>query len=487
MTRSRLLASLSPCLFVLLGAGPAAGPLCGPNCCPPACPAPVLYTQVLAPEGTQATFIQGHDVRGFETPVTVGLRPGYVYRFRLSGFEKYPRESLWPTLEVIGTLTLPPPLCAKDHPTPVVFSQTDIDRAMNGAFITKVIYLENPDKALPLPTRPDQPLESDLPADRDPYTEAQLRGRPILVVRFGERQADPSEVAATAIPGTVLLPGDHDLGPPAAPPCMPFKCMQPCDPVAGCKIPEEECMHDGGDVGLRATIDAKGRLLGLDPTDTVAEYTDDCGKKHIAVSNRVCLCVPRFAVLRTEIAPSGYTEYLGPFISRVTQPPYLARLQLPPRVKELAQPPVEVRGKERPVVVQAGIAAVAVEELETPAVVLGAIGTEMVVGTLKQKCCIPAAPLKLCKDLDKKCAEIGEVVTFTLTYSNPGARPITDVVVSDSLTARLEYVEGSQKSERDATFTTQTNEVGSAIVRWAIRGTLQPGESGKVSFQVRIR
>ena len=444
----------SPCLLLLLASIAQAGPP-GPPCCP--CPAPLLYMRILSPEGTNATFIQGHDVRRFDAPATVGLRPGYVYRFQLSGFEKYPRESLWPTLEVIGTLTLPPPLCAADHPVPVVFSQIDIDRAMNGAFITKVIYLEDPEKAPPIATSSNTPIESEFPPDRDPYTEALRHGRPFLIVRFSDRQADPREVACSAIPGTVLLPGDHDLGPPAAPPFLPFRCSQPYDPIAGQKCPEEECMHDGGDVGLRATIDGQGRLRGLDPSDTVAEYKDVCDHKHLAISNRVCICVPRFAVLRTEIMPAGYTESRGTFVARINQPPYLASLRLPPRVRESEIPPLVAQVKEKPSIIQAGIAPIIVEELETPAVIIGSIGTHVVVGTLKQVCCVPSAPLKLCKSVDRKCAQIGDAVTFTLTYTNPGGTAITDVVVSDSLTNRLEYVPGSQNSDRDATFTTQPN------------------------------
>src|SRR5262249_32046655 len=160
--------------------------------------------------------------------------------------------------------------------------------------------------APPVQTQSDVPQELELRPDQDPYTEATYLGRPLVIVRFGERQADPQEVASLAIPGTVLLPGDHELGPPSAPPKLPFKCVPAYDPVIGKKPAEEECMHDGGDVGIPVGFDAKGRLGGLDPTDTVAEYMDACGKKRIAISNRVCICVPRFAVLRVEIAPLDY-------------------------------------------------------------------------------------------------------------------------------------------------------------------------------------
>jgi uncharacterized repeat protein (TIGR01451 family) len=439
---------------------------------------------VIAPDGVQATFIQGHDVRGFETPVNVGLRPGYLYRFRLSNLEHYPRLSLWPTLEVIGTLTMP--CCPADHPAPVVFTQEDIDHAMAGALITKVIYLEDPEKALAVQSDSDRPLESEERPDRDPYTEAFRRGRPLLIVRFGGRQADPQEVACAAIPGTVLLPGDHGLGPPAAPPYLPFKCMQAYDPIHGPKLPEEECMHDGGDVGLRATI-IRGELHGLDPSDTVAEYTDNKGERRLTISNRICLCVPRFAVLRTEIAPVDYSAVHGPQVSIGPLPPYDIHAQVPPKIEANAQPPALAVMRQKPSQVKEVEGPVIIDTMETPALVIGVQEARVVVGTLKQVCVAPAVPLKLCKSADKKCAQIGDVVTFKLTYKNPGGQPITDVVVSDSLTARLEYVPGTEKSDRDAVFTTQANEVGSSIVRWQVKTPLLPGESGTVTFQVRIR
>jgi uncharacterized repeat protein (TIGR01451 family) len=100
---------------------------------------------------------------------------------------------------------------------------------------------------------------------------------------------------------------------------------------------------------------------------------------------------------------------------------------------------------------------------------------------------VPEKPLQLCKWAEQKEYRIGDVVTFHLKYSNLGGKPITDVAVSDSLTARLEYVPGSARSDRDAVFTLQQNEAGSVIVRWEVTGTLQPGKSGVVTFQARIR
>ncbi len=95
--------------------------------------------------------------------------------------------------------------------------------------------------------------------------------------------------------------------------------------------------------------------------------------------------------------------------------------------------------------------------------------------------------MTLSKWADKQAVQIGDVVTFNLKYTNPGARPITGVVLSDSLTGRLEYIPGSARTDRDAVFTTQINEAGSVILRWEIPGPLLPGHTGTVSFQARVR
>ena len=52
---------------------------------------------------------------------------------------------------------------------------------------------------------------------------------------------------------------------------------------------------------------------------------------------------------------------------------------------------------------------------------------------------------------------------------------------------RFEYVPGSSRADRSVTFTTQENEAGSKVLRWQVNGPLLPGQSGMVSFQVRIR
>ena len=58
----------------------------------------------------------------------------------------------------------------------------------------------------------------------------------------------------------------------------------------------------------------------------------------------------------------------------------------------------------------------------------------------------------------------GDIVTITIRYANTGAKAISDLVVSDSLSGRLEYIVGSAETDRPGNFTSAENEAGSVVV-----------------------
>jgi uncharacterized repeat protein (TIGR01451 family) len=417
----------------------------------------------------------------------VGLRPGYLYRVKLSHFREYPGLALFPSLEVRGTLHLPAHLRLADFPAPVVITEDDIALALAGGFVTKVIYLENPERAQPVATRPDRPVEITLRPGLDPTEEARAFGRPVLILRLGARTLSTEELVHQAIPGTILLPGQEGLAMPPVPPCIPWAGLSMYDPILGPRPAEEECMHDGGDIGAPAGLDAQGRLHGLDPSDTVAEYTDNHGRKHLAISNRVCLCVPRFGIVTVPLAPAGYESALALARTETVLEQAVLRIKLPPVEVRQRQQLVAVSTRERASATVAAIGTLPIAQIQGHAVVIGVLQEQTITGVCVPKIPAPERPLVLCKTADKQAVQIGDIVTFTLKYTNTGGQPMTGVVVSDSLTGRLEYVPGSAKTDREAVFTTQENEAGSLILRWEIAGKLLPGQSGVISFQTRVR
>src|SRR5262249_40920000 len=148
---------------------------------------------------------EGHT---YPAPCTVGLRPGYVYRVKVSGFPGHPEAIVFPTLEVRATLRLPPQLRAADYPAPVQFTDEDVAAIGAGTVLTTLVVVEAPERPAPTATRADQPLESLVEPGQEPLTAARERGRPLLVVRTGQRDFTPEEMARQGIPGTILLPGD---------------------------------------------------------------------------------------------------------------------------------------------------------------------------------------------------------------------------------------------------------------------------------------
>ena len=478
------------------------------------------------------------------------MRPGYLHRVQIVNPPGHPGVSLYPTVEVCGTLYLPPKLHAAAYPAAIAFTPAEIDRVIRGVLLTKVIYLEDPEKAFPVNSTADAPLEIDSARGENPVATAQEHGRPMLIVRLGSRQFEPAELAKLTYHGLILAPDQKRLDQPPVPPSFSFGCWPLFDPIAGPRPPTEECLKDGGDHGLKAGFDPQGKLRGLDPADTVAEYKDPSGNKQLAVSNQICICVPRFGVIRAETCLAGY-ETLASLEGKQTA---LGQKHLTTKTPSLATeqetPPITLGKRERPSALEVlqspgrimriealiafhqsreteiGFLTAAAHQftetqrvefrkqievayklsvhervretggVEGPAVVGRSSGLDLKASLQDVRdfmaCCndkidVPEKPLQLCKWAEQKEYRIGDVVTFHLRYSNVGGKPITDVAVSDSLTARLEYVPGSAHSDRDALFTLQENEAGSVVVRWEITGTLQPGKSGTVTFQARIR
>jgi uncharacterized repeat protein (TIGR01451 family) len=316
----------------------------------------------------------------------------------------------------------------------------------------------------------------------------------MMIVRLGEREIPPAELLAIAVPGTVLVPGDAGLPPPGGPPNLQVARIQWFDPILGPKKPLEEILSDGGDIGPRIGLDPEGKIGGLDPTDTAAEYRYGAGPRRVTISNRVCLFSPRFAVLRQErqpnleaaaVIPAGTEMALGNAV-------LLNRERIDVAMNSTALQGVHVKVGVRGT--QSRIWPGAIERIQGLAAVgsvegvrLRAAIVEVESATQVSNICKPDQPLVVTKYAEPKAPNVGDVVTFVLKYENYGARPIRDVIVADSLASRFEYIPGSAQADRPVVFTIQANEAYSAVLRWDVKGELLPGQSGLIRFQARVR
>jgi uncharacterized repeat protein (TIGR01451 family) len=486
--------------------------------------------------------------RTLDLPVTVGLRPGFVYRICVHDWPRYPGLKVYASLEVRGTLHLSPGHKASDFPAPLPITEDDADAVAEGNLVTKVIALEDADKTALGPLFGGQPAVLRVGGEEDPLAYARSLGRPLVLVRMGTREPEPAELARLG-PGMILFPGMTSL--PAPGPHQLFHTMPPEWPVKGPFDPLEEFLHDGGDRGRPAHLEAGRQLQGLDPSDTVAEYRDASGKLKLKPSNVVCLFVPRWLVVRQELVLSRMDAREG--IHGVSSGKRQEQLAAPQRSRPLRglEEPEHLRSRQKP---QASLAHVPAGRVDTVEVLQAAVSdrglaaflgsddvrllrdedrlrwqrqvllalelsrdqatagtqgesTVQAVGhvaglgkvaasaSLREFVCLdqhgqpqlPDRPLHLLKWASTDQAQVGDVVTFYIRYSNLGGKPIRDIAISDSLTGRLEYIPGSARSDREAVFITQQNEAGSLTLRWEIRQPLPPGAKGIVSFQARIR
>jgi uncharacterized repeat protein (TIGR01451 family) len=451
---------------------------------------PLLHVRISGPAGMKVTVYRGGaPAQTFNTPSTFGFRPGYHYRLQLSGMEKYPGVVVYPSFDVLGSLRLCSGVRAAEHPASIIITDEDLASVRAGSVVNKLVLLERPETALPIATNIDNPIEMNILASLDLINEGQQRGRPLMLMHLGTRDLTAEEMAAEYISGTMLVPGERVLPAPHVPPCLPWTCYPLVDPRVGQSCPEEEmCFHDGGDTGSPAGIGPDGKLRGVDPSDTVAQYDDSQGARKIAISNKVCFCVPRYLILRNEMTPAANSVRIGPNDAYLAQAPANTQLDIGT---------VEHHEDISPAAVSTRMRASSIVQLQQTMVVGNIEGLKVMdqvqyTGQVIGSCLPPELelmdkPLIIIKWPDKCDPQLGEVVTFYIRYKNQGHKPISNIVVNDSLTARLEYVAGSAKTDRDALFTATPNEVESMLLRWEISQPLAPGQSGTVTFQARVR
>jgi uncharacterized repeat protein (TIGR01451 family) len=459
----------------------------------PKIPAPLLYVKVTGPEGLQTTWITGEpEGTQFDRPATVGIRPGYHYRFALSNIPGNRAARLFPSLEVHGSLQVPRHLDPVKHPVPLVFTEDDLNRALEGKFICKAICLEDPDKADPLATKPLQLLESAVGSEKEAIEAARGKGRLLVILRFGEREYTTQELLRENLPNTILLPGQASIGMPPLPPPLTWGCIPLYDPILGKIVSKEECLFDGGDTKIPLGINLENKLYGLDASDTAVEFNLTNKGRRVVPSNRVPICVPRYVAFRCEAVPTGHQLVAGPMGASKVDPAIFLAAKTPPLMVKGPQAPQGMQNKQRAQGTNGSFNVAVLELFTGRPMAVAQLNKLQVIAEVREPEDITAfpkyQPMVLHKWITPKHPqEIGEIITVHLRFQNTSSSPMTEVVVSDSLTARLEYIEGSAKTDRPATLTVKPNEAGSVVLRWAIDGKVLAGESGLITFQAKIR
>lgn len=498
-----------------------------------------VKVEVLSPAPEPVPVGDGHGL------ATVGLRVGVGYRLRLSNLPERPGVDLFPVIEIVGHLHRPEGIDPAKYPVRIAFTDDDlIEAADKGRLVTQIIYLEDPELALPVALPKDEiPVVSISPSE-DPLKVAAALGRVVAIVRLGGRKPSVEELNDPRGPGAVVDPAEG-----AGAPC-PFvgpaggHCPLACGPVTGRApasghvwLPRDEYLCDGGDRGEAAHFDGTGGLRGIDPRDAVLQF-DDGRRPRILPTNTVCVYAPRFAEVRMSVGPNEALMVEGPLRTQFNERP--ADMDVRQRAGRLVQNqgPEAARARLRASAMAARIhvgeanelrvlsgyensthiagailtqgaqtvllkqKAVAFRELQraqgikiTQKVVLTGIvqgaGQQVMTWTPTELVGVETPPnrpgLAVIKRVSAGEAEPGDTLTFVIQYRNMGNVPIRSVTVTDSLLPRLGYVPGSAEGPKGTVFTSGENRSGGTELRWELPGAIPPGGEGYVSFKALVR
>jgi uncharacterized repeat protein (TIGR01451 family) len=373
------------------------------------------------------------------------------------------------------------------------------------------------------------------------HTEPAPIGRHRTVGRpDGSRPSDGAQIAQAAYHKTVDVASPVAAGAiqkTSAEARLPLAC--PACPTHCCEEAgyyPDEYLCDGGDRELPVHYDRE-RMLGLETEDTVIEYVNEEGRRRVKPSRQVCIYAPRFASItaisgpiedaagappleafaavqgagmrnrqvtvaqeQREMTERLVTRSRGSSLMTDASSDALDSLQAP-LIHDHAAVAVEnvgflrmgqLRKAEMPWIERRASAAVVWTRDQNPVIAAQSeaaqeLRAEFNVAELAGREISHKRGLRIVKLADRDEALPGEVVTFTIRYDNLGDRPVTNVVLVDNLTTRLEYIDDSATLDHDGRLVTEDNGEGSLILRWELDEPLAGRTGGVATFQARVR
>lgn len=146
--------------------------------------------EVSVPEGARLSLAaEGTFTSPEPGPILAGMLVGQVYQLKVTGIPFNDGVEVFPTIEVVNRLYAP---AGKEtrFPVPVELTIEELEMAVRGLYVTRVIYLE--DSASPVPSRQNRQHQVyfEVPAGDDPLLVADQLGKPMAILRMGSRIPD---------------------------------------------------------------------------------------------------------------------------------------------------------------------------------------------------------------------------------------------------------------------------------------------------------
>lgn len=169
---------------------------------------------------------------------------GAIYRLKLTNIPGREGVELYPTLEIAPSLPRTDAYLAHNS-VPVQFTEEDFDQVLSGNFVTKVIYLPDPEFQELALAGIEELVSTRLDPGMDPIVEADRRGAILAIIRLGNKDLQ--------VGGEEEMMGDGMVGGPGgvmpAGYCGPNGAMPPAF-VAGVSAPQYGMPITGTPIGL---------------------------------------------------------------------------------------------------------------------------------------------------------------------------------------------------------------------------------------------
>jgi hypothetical protein len=148
------------------------------------------------------------DSEGKITPFSQNFVQGAIYRLRLTNVPARPEKVYYPTIEVAATMARSQAFLAHNS-IPVEFTDNDFDQVDSGNFVTKVIYLPDPEFQGLAMAGVGTLVNTQLEPGADPITEADNRGSILAIIRLGNKDLSEPDVMDGGMMG---MPGPGGIG-----------------------------------------------------------------------------------------------------------------------------------------------------------------------------------------------------------------------------------------------------------------------------------
>jgi len=169
-----------------------------------------------------------------------------IYRLKLTNIPGRAGVELYPTIEIGPTMPRTAAFLAHNA-IPVQFTEEDLDQVLSGNFVTKVIYLPDPEFQELALAGVETLVSTRLDPGVDPIVEADRRGAILAVLRLGNKDLEIPGDEMMSMGGGGVVPASA-MAPCGMPPCGAGPL--PAAYVAGVTAPQYGMPMCGTPIGL---------------------------------------------------------------------------------------------------------------------------------------------------------------------------------------------------------------------------------------------